>query len=256
MIALADKLRAMALIDAPAGITVQQAIDGRGPSGTINFNTSSDRAILCFPHVKVYDQETDSEVLTGLASRLAGLMCKVDLDEGYWVSPSNHEIMGITGAERAITARINDASTEANLLNESGICTVFNSFGSGIRFWGNRTAAWPSVTHPKNFINVRRTADVLHESIEYAMLQFIDKPINDQLIDDIRGTVNGFIRTLVQRGALIDGSCDYDPNKNPSTEVAAGHLTFDLTFMPPTPAERISFESFIEINRLAQLGGA
>jgi phage tail sheath protein FI len=255
LIAMADKLRAVALIDAPAGLTVQQAIAGRGTSGTINFNTSSSRAVLCYPHLKVYDPRTDSERLEPFSARLAGVMCKTDMEQGYWWSPSNHEISGIVGVERPITARVNDPNSEANALNEAGIVTVFNSFGTGYRVWGNRSAAWPSVSHPKNFINVRRTADVLHESVEYAMLQFIDRPINDALIDDIRGLVNAFIRTLVGRGALIDGSCTYDQAKNPPTEIAAGHLTFDLTFMPPTPAERISFESFIDINLLRGLGG-
>jgi hypothetical protein len=255
LVAMADKLRAVTLIDAPAGVTVQQAIEGRGPAGTINFNTSNARAVLCYPHLKVYDPRTNSERLEPFSSRLAGVMCKTDMEQGYWWSPSNHEISGIVGVERAITARVNDPQSEANLLNEAGIVTVFNSFGTGYRVWGNRSAAWPSVTHPKNFINVRRTADVLHESIEYAMLQFIDRPINDALIDDIRGSVNAFIRTLVGRGALIDGSCTYDPAKNPPTEIAAGHLTFDLTFVPPTPAERISFESFVDINLLRGLGG-
>lgn len=255
LVAMADKLRAVTLIDAPAGVTVQQAIEGRGPAGTINFNTSNARAVLCYPHLKVYDPRTNSERLEPFSSRLAGVMCKTDMEQGYWWSPSNHEISGIVGVERAITARVNDPQSEANLLNEAGIVTVFNSFGTGYRVWGNRSAAWPSVTHPRNFINVRRTADVLHESIEYAMLQFIDRPINDALIDDIRGSVNAFIRTLVGRGALIDGSCTYDPAKNPPTEIAAGHLTFDLTFMPPTPAERISFESFVDINLLRGLGG-
>jgi phage tail sheath protein FI len=255
LIAMADKLRAMALIDAPAGITVQQAVEGRGPSGSINFNTSSERAILCYPHLKVYDPLTNAERLEPMSPRLAGLMCATDVERGYWWSPSNQEFKGIVGTERPITARVNDPQSEANLLNENGIVTVFNSFGSGYRAWGNRSAAWPSVTHPKNFLNVRRTADVLHESVEYAMLQFLDRPINDALIDDIRGSVNAFIRTLVGRGALIDGSCTYDPAKNPPTELALGHLTFDIAFMPPTPAERISFESFIDINLLRGLGG-
>lgn len=255
LIAMADKLRAMALIDAPAGITVQQAVEGRGPSGSINFNTSSERAILCYPHLKVYDPLTNADRLEPMSPRLAGLMCATDVERGYWWSPSNQEFKGIVGTERPITARVNDPQSEANLLNENGIVTVFNSFGSGYRAWGNRSAAWPSVSHPKNFICVRRTADVLHESVEYAMLQFLDRPINDALIDDIRGSVNAFVRTLVGRGALIDGSCTYDPSKNPPTELALGHLTFDIAFMPPTPAERISFESFIDINLLRGLGG-
>ena len=253
MIAVAEQLRAMALIDAPIGTTVQEAITGRGPSGTINFETSSKRAILCFPHIKRYDTATDTEVLEPLSQRLAGVIAAKDIERGYWWSPSNTEIKGITGMELAITALINDSTTEANALNEAGICTVFNSFGTGIRAWGNRSASFPTNTDPANFINVQRTADILHESIEYSMLQFIDRPINQALIDAIRESVNGFIRTLIMRGALIDGSCLFDVAKNPVTEIAAGHLTFDIEFMPPTPAERISFESFINIELLKAL---
>jgi len=253
MIAVAERLRAMALIDAPIGTTVQEAITGRGPSGTINFETSSKRAVLCYPHVKRYDTATDTEVLEPLSQRLAGVIAAKDVDRGYWWSPSNTEIKGITGMELPITALINDSTTEANALNEAGIVTLFNSFGTGIRAWGNRSAAFPTNTSPENFINVQRTADILHESIEYAMLQFIDRPINRALIDSIRESVNGFIRTLIMRGALIDGKCVYDVAKNPVTEIAAGHLTFDIEFMPPTPAERISFESFINVELLKAL---
>lgn len=40
----------MGIVDAPVGATVQDVIKGRGPQGTINFNTSSERIILCYPH--------------------------------------------------------------------------------------------------------------------------------------------------------------------------------------------------------------
>lgn len=252
---MASKLRAIALVDAPIGTTFAEAIAGRGPNGDINFNYSGERMVLCYPHLKVYDIAADEERLEPFSQRLAGVICAVDNDRGYWWSPSNNEIKGITGVERKLSAMINDPNTEVNLLNENGIVTLFNSFGTGLRTWGNRSAAWPSVTHPKNFINVRRTADVIHESIEYSMLQFIDRPINQALIDDIKESVNAFMRTLIGRGALIDGKCLYDPAKNEPTQIALGHLVFDIEFMPPTPAERITFESFINIEMLRQLGG-
>ena len=254
MIVMASKLRAVALIDAPIGTTYAQAIAGRGPAGTINFNTSSERAVLCYPHLQVYDSATDSNRLEPLSQRLAGVMCAKDTEKGYWWSPSNTEVKGIVGVERQLSAMINDPQSEVNLLNAVGVVTLFNSFGTRIRTWGNRSAAWPTVTHPKNFINIRRTADILHESVEYSMLQFIDMPLNNALIDAIKESVNSFIRTLISRGALIDGKCSYDPTKNPTTELALGHVTFDLEFMPPTPAERITFESFINIELLKQLG--
>lgn len=256
MIAMAHKLRAVALIDAPIGTTVANAIAGRGPSGAINFFTSSDRAVPCYPHFKAIDTLTGQERLEPYSQRLAGVICRRDVEQGYWWSPSNVEVLGVTGAERSISARINDPQTEANQLNEVGIMTIFSSFGSGLRTWGNRSAAFPSVTHPRNFISVRRTADVIHESIEYAQLQFIDHPIDDALIDAILESANAFMRTLQGRRAIISGEVTFDPAKNPSTEIALGHLTFDVCFMPPVPAERLSFESFIDINRLSALGAS
>lgn len=253
---ICNKIRAMGIVDAPVGATVQDVIKGRGPEGTINFNTSSQRIILCYPHLKVYDSESDSIKLEPYSQRLAGVIAAKDVEKGYHWSPSNTEIQGIVGLERQLTSMINDPTSEVNTINEAGVVTVFNSYGSGFRTWGNRSAAYPSSTHPTNFICVRRTADIIHESVEYSMLQFIDYPIDNGLIDSICETVNQFIRTLIGRGALIDGRCSFNQDKNPATEIANGHLVFDIEFMPPTPAERITFESFIDIELLKSLGAS
>lgn len=253
---ICSKIRAIGIVDAPVGTTVQSAISGRGPQGTINFNTSSERIILCYPHVKVYNSTTDANELQPYSQRLAGVIAAKDLDKGYHWSPSNTEIKGIVGVERQLTSMINDSTSEVNQLNEKGIVTIFNSYGSGYRTWGNRSAAYPSSTIVTNFINVRRTADILHESVEYSMLDFMDFPIDNALIDSICETVNQFIRTLIGRGALIDGKCSFNSDKNPATELANGHLVFDVEFMPPTPAERITFESFIDIELLKSLGAS
>lgn len=253
MIAAADKYRGVALIDAPAGTTPPQAIAGRGPAGAIGLNVSSKRALLCYPMLMAYDTATNTTIAKPYSQYLAGIIAATDNAEGYHVSPSNKTILGVTAPEIQITAAINDATSEANLLNEAGIITIFNAFGTGIRSWGNRSAAFPSSTLPSNFISVLRTADVLNESVEVAMLQFIDQPLNLATIDAIRESVNAFIRTLIARGALIDGKCTFDKAKNQPTDLAAGHLTFDISFMPPTPAERITFNSFIDINLLKNL---
>lgn len=91
LIAQAENLSAIAYIDAPVGTTFQQVLAGRGSQGSINFNTSSDRARLCYPHVKVYDSTTNTEVLEPLSSRAAGLRAKVDLEKGFWWSNSNQK---------------------------------------------------------------------------------------------------------------------------------------------------------------------
>jgi hypothetical protein len=203
--------------------------------------------MLCYPHVKVYDLATNTEVLEPYSARRAGAIAAKDIEKGYWWSSSNTEIKGITGIERPLTSSINDPNSEVNLLNEVGIDTIFNAYGTGFRTWGNRSAAWPTVTHPRNFINVRRVADILHESIEFSLLQFLDMPITQ--------SVKAFIQKLIGDGALIGGDCSYNPAKNTPEQIALGHLTFDLSFMPPPPLERITIVSLIDLNYLKTLTG-
>lgn len=255
LIAAATQMGGVAYIDAPIGTTPAQAIAGRGPAGVINFNTSSDRVRLCYPHVKVYDAATDGTRLQPLSIRAAGLRAKVDLDKGYWWSSSNQELIGVLGLERSLTARVDDANSEVNLLNENGITTVFNSFGTGLRLWGNRTAAWPTVTHMRNFENVRRTKDIVDESIRYSSLQFVDMPISNALIDSITESVNLFMRKLIGDGALLGGECWYDPARNPQTELELGHLLFNYKLTVPPPMERGTFETEITGEYLVSLGG-
>lgn len=255
LIAMADQIDAVTYIDAPIGTTYAQAIAGRGPTGTINFNTSSDRVRLCYPHVKVYDPVTNSERLEPLSARAAGLRAKVDLDKGFWWSSSNQEIAGVIGVERALSAMIDDPQSEVNLLNEQGITTVFSSFGTGLRLWGNRTAAWPSVSHMRNFENVRRTGDVINESIRYFSLQYMDMPLNQALIDSLVESVNGYGRKLIGDGALIGFKAWFDQARNGETELAAGHLLINYKYTPPPPLERLTFETEITSEYLLTLKG-
>jgi phage tail sheath protein FI len=254
--ASAIQVGGVAYIDAPIGVTVQQVIAGRGPAGAINFNTSSDRVRLCYPHVKVYDAATNGERLQPLSIRAAGLRAKVDNDNGYWWSSSNKELIGVIGLERPLTARVDDPNSEVNLLNENGITTVFNSFGTGLRLWGNRTAAWPTVTHMRNFENVRRTKDVVDESIRYSSLQFVDMPITSSLITSITESVNLFFRKLIGDEALLGGECWYDPARNPQTELEQGHALFNYKLTVPLPFERGTFETEITGEYLVNLGAA
>lgn len=87
----------MTYIDAPIGTHGAAGHRGSRPAGTINFNTSSDRVRLCYPHVKVYDAATDGERLQPLSIRAAGLRAKVDNDNGYWWSSSSKELLGVIG---------------------------------------------------------------------------------------------------------------------------------------------------------------
>ena len=76
--------------------------------------------------------------LESLATHAAGLRMKTDVEQGYWFSISNRPLLGVTGVEIGLTARADDPQSETNRLNEKGITTVFNSYGTGYRMWGIR----------------------------------------------------------------------------------------------------------------------
>jgi phage tail sheath protein FI len=255
LIAMAERLGAVAYVDAPIGTTYTQALMGRGPSSVINFRTSSDRVRLCYPYVKVYDPVLNAERLEPLSARAAGLRAKVDLDKGFWWSSSNQELAGVIGVERQLSAMIDDPQSEVNLLNEQGITTVFSSYGSGFRLWGNRTAAWPTVSHMRNFENVRRTGDVINESLRYFGQQFIDMPLNQALIDALVESLNSYGRKLIGDGALLGFKAWFDPARNEETELANGHLLISYKYTPPPPLERLTFETEITSEYLLTLKG-
>jgi phage tail sheath protein FI len=258
---MAGTLRAMALIDSAPGTASATAIANRGTAGAA-FDTSSNRVILCYPQQIFVDNGIDpttgapvnANSVAPYSQYVAGAMAAKDLAQGYWWSPSNTQFEGTLGPDVPLYASIIDPNSDVNTLNSEGIVTVFNSFGTGLRVWGNRSAAFPTSTAPDNFISIRRTMDVIEDSVELAMLQFIDQPISNALITAILASVNAFLRSLIQRGALVGGSATFDPAQNPPSQVAAGQLVFDIDVMPPPPAERISFNVTIDTNLLQQLG--
>lgn len=254
LVAKAEELKAVCILDNAAGVAVATAVTHRGDA-TKSFGINSDRAILAYPRVKTV-LDWGGETVVPYSSFLAGVIAKVDNNpaKGYWKPPSNEAILGITGLETPISFNPSQTGTDSNTLNAAGICTIVSGFGTGYLAWGQRNASYPSSTAADNFINVRRVADILHLSVENSTLQFIGEPINNAVIDAIRESVNSFIRTLVQRGALIDGSkCEFRAVDNPPAQIAAGQLVFYLNIMPPPGLERLTFNSYIDINLLTNL---
>lgn len=229
---LASQLGAVAYVQAPKGTTLAQALTGRGSTGTINFKTSSDRTHLFFPHVI-----GNRNSLESLATHAAGLRMKTDVENGYWFSTSNRQLQGVIGVEMPLTARVDDIQSETNRLNAVGITTVFNSFGTGFRLWGNRLACYPTVTHISNFEVVQRTADIVDESLRRVELQFIDRPIDDALLDALLGTAETYMNTLK---SLVGFSVWLDPDVDLADAFSRGVVPIKYKFTPKIPAERIT----------------
>jgi uncharacterized protein len=241
---------------------VADAIGYRGDTSKA-FGLANTRTVLCYPKMLFTDNGADPAGNTiynptdgPFSPWVAGAMAAKDLEYGYWYSVSNTNIVGALGPDVPLFMSAFDANSDTNLLNAAGLLTCFAAYGTGLRAWGNRSSAYPAATTPDVFVCVRRTLDVLEDSIEYWALQYLDGPITNGMVTAVVQAVNAFIHTQIMRGALEPGSvCTYDPTENPAVELAAGHVTFHLNVMPPPPAERITFNVKIDINLLASVTG-
>ncbi|HYN76910.1 MAG TPA: phage tail sheath C-terminal domain-containing protein, partial [Lamprocystis sp. (in: g-proteobacteria)] len=93
------------------------------------------------------------------------------------------------------------------------------------------------------FLSVRRTADMIHESLLVAHQWAVDRNITKTYLEDVAAGVNAYLANLMAQGAILGGSCWADPSLNTPDQLAQGHVWFDFDFTPPTPAERITFRS-------------
>jgi phage tail sheath protein FI len=164
MLSIAERMKAVCILDGP-NTTDADAISSRQ-------NYGSDRVYIVDPWVKVWDTNTNTEVIQPASARVAGLISKMDNERGWWWSPSNQVINGIVGTARGIDFEMGDFNCRANLLNENEVTTIIHE--DGYRLWGNRTCA----ADPKfAFLCVRRSADMIAESILYAHLWAVDRGI-------------------------------------------------------------------------------
>ncbi|WP_322999960.1 phage tail sheath subtilisin-like domain-containing protein [Castellaniella sp.] len=230
MVSIAERLRAVILADGP-NTTDQDAISYREKFG-------SARVYIVDPWVKVWDTEANADALQPASARVAGMISRSDNTRGFWWSPSNTEMNGITGTARAVDFVLGDPNSRANYLNENEVATIIQK--DGFRLWGNRTCS----SDPKwAFLSVRRTADMINESLLRAHMWAVDRNITKTYVEDVTNGVNAYLRHLETVGAILGGSAWADPALNTPDQIEQGIVYFDFDFTPPYPAEHIVFRS-------------
>lgn len=230
LVSVAGALRGVVIADGP-NTTEAAALSDRGHHG-------SDRLYIVDPAVRVFDAATATTVTRPASGYAAGVLSRTDAERGFWWSPSNREVMGITGTARPIPFAIGSPETEASRLNGAEVATIIR--GNGFRLWGNRTTSADPLWA---FLPVRRTADMIYESIEQALMWAMDRPFSDQLLRDIRDSVKSYLNSLIARGALLGGKVWLDPDLNTDATLKAGQLYLDFDIEPPAPLERLTFRA-------------
>ncbi|WP_368919117.1 phage tail sheath C-terminal domain-containing protein [Citrobacter sp. RHB21-C01] len=231
---VAGKLRAVAYVDCESGATLQEVVQRRQSYGA--------RTELLRPRVQVSNADGQL-VYRPYSAFAAGLRARIDFEKGWWWSKSNQDINNILGVEQIDEFILGDENCDANLLNMQNVSTIIRR--AGFKHWGNRLCG----TNPQwRFESVRRTADVIEDSIQEAMLEYVDRPLDRENADDIIGTINAYMRHLIGLGAIFGGRAWLDEELNTAESMAAGVLYINYDFGPKSPTELISLRVRVNNN--------
>lgn len=228
LVAMADKLRAIAIIDGPN--TTDEAVMAYAE------NFGAKRAYLVDPGVQYWDTTADATVDAPGSAWVAGLFAWTDSEYGFWASPSNKEFVGITGTSRPIEFLDGDETCRANLLNNANITTIIRD--DGFRLWGNRTLS----SDPKwAFVTRVRTMDIVMDAILYGHKWAVDRSITATYIKDVTEGLQAFMRDLKNQGAIINFEVFADPELNTASQLEQGKVYWNIRFTDVPPAENPNF---------------
>ena len=227
MVSIAGRLRAIVIADCPTDTdsNLTQFVN----------DCASARVYAVYPKVINTKNET-----VPASPYVAGVIAKSDNDNGFWVSPSNKVINGVVGVSKPIDFSLGDSSCRANYLNEHNVATIINQ--DGYRLWGNRSTINEG---SYKFLCVRRTADIISDSILQAHLWAVDRNIVKNYLTDVTESVNAFLANLKSQGAILSGKCFANKELNTAQNIANGQVYFDFEFTPAYPAEQVTFRAYL-----------
>ena len=233
---IANRLRAIVVADCPANETNENLI-------SFVSDCASERIYAVYPQVL----NTKNEAVPA-SPYVAGVIARTDNDNGFWVSPSNKAINGIIGLSKPIDFALGDASCRANYLNEQNITTIINQ--NGYKLWGNRSTAG---TGSYQFLCVRRTADVISDSILQSHLWAVDRNVVKNYLTDVTESVNAFLAALKSQGAILAGKCVANRELNTAANITEGKVYFDFEFTPAYPAEQVTFRAYLSEDNIESI---
>ena len=202
-------------------------------------NIFSKYQILFYPMVKL------GERLFHLSTQAAGLMAKVDTDNGGCpcesASNKNLQVDSAVVDDGAAGGEILLDPQQANYLNSQGIVTALNFMGSFV-LWGNESACFPASTDIKDyFYPVSRMFGWVSNTIVLTFWGKLDKRLNRRLIDNICDTMNIWLNGLTAEEKILGGRVEFREDENPDTSLMAGKATFHVFLTPCSPAKHLHF---------------
>ena len=173
---------------------------------------------------------------------ITGLIARIDSTLGVWKSPAGPHatLVGVKSFDHPLT------DAESTPLNSVAVncLRTFPTFGNVA--WGARTlAGGDAIASEWKYIAVRRLALFIEESIQRGTQWAIFEPNAEPLWLQIRSSVEAFLQSLFQKGALAGSTppqaffVKCGPQTMTAADIAAGIVNIQIGFAPLRPAEFI-----------------
>lgn len=225
--------KAIALSDIP---TDEVSDYTEAPAWKNDNNIVDPLQVVCWPMVKIGDEKFH------LSTQLAGVICRTDAanSDVPYKSPSNENLQA-TATVLSDGSEVFLGPNSAAYLNGEGIVTGLNFIG-GWKAWGNRTAAYPGNSDPKDaFIAIRRMFNWIGNTLILTFWQKVDNPLNRRQIDTVIDSANIWLNGLASREFILGGRVEFLESENPVTDLMDGIARFHVYVTPPSPNREMEF---------------
>jgi uncharacterized protein len=147
---------------------------------------------------KIVDAIRNELNLLPASAAMAGIYTTIDASRGVWKAPANVSLSGVTSPS------INISSAQQEDLNISlsgkSVCVIRNFIGKGTLVWGARTL--DGNNNDWRYINVRRTAIMIEQSIKLALASFVFDPNDANTWVSVKSMIENFLINLWNDGCL------------------------------------------------------
>jgi uncharacterized protein len=203
------------------------------------------------PWLVLPDAVSGKKVVQPPSGHIAGVWARVDGSRGVHKAPANEGINGVSDLTRRISRG------EQEVLNPAGINCIRYFAGEGIRIWGAKTL---STDAEWKYLNVRRTVNLIKESIEEGTRWAVFEPNRDELWRSLRRDVSDFLTRVWRDGALFGATPEQaffvkiDEENNPAWARDLGQLNITIGLAPVRPAEFVIFKIMQTVDTTATEG--
>lgn len=225
------------VLSVPSGLTNAQAVNYK----QLTLAKNSSRAALYYPHIRIIDPVSETEVLQPPGGHILGVFARTDATANVSTAPagtSRGVLNFSTGLEFYMTP------DQAGVTNQVGVNNLVQFPTTGRVVWGARTL---QIGGEFPYVQMRRLFMFLEKSVFNNTQQFVFENNGAALQVRVRLAIESFLLGLFNAGYFTGNTpaqsffviCD--GSNNPPAQVAQGILTCDIGVAPTRPAEFIVF---------------